>query len=81
MSTKKKATKKSAKATSKVIPGLGGPIATVALKALRANKGADGALAAVKKEFPKAKTGISSIYWYASKAGIQLQKPAAAKAA
>jgi len=73
----KGAPKKAAKATSKVIPGLGGPIAQVALKSLQSGKGAEVALQAVKKAFPKAKTGISSIYWYASKAGIKLQKPAA----
>lgn len=53
-------------------------IGEVAVASLRKNADAQEALAAVKKAFPKAKTTIGCIYWYASQNEIRLQRAAAA---
>jgi hypothetical protein len=60
----------------KTVSGLNGSIAQVALAELRVSQDAKKALAALIAKFPNAKTSIKCIYWYASKAGIRLQKSA-----
>ena len=55
-------------------------IGSVAIKALNDGLGAEGALAAVKKQFPDGNTKMASIYWYASQEGIKLQGTAKPKA-
>ena len=42
-------------------------IGSVAIAAIRANKTNEEALAAVRKEFPEAKTSLASINWYRNK--------------
>lgn len=42
-------------------------VGTVAVEAIRAGKTNDEALAAVKSEFPEAKTTLASVNWYRNK--------------
>jgi hypothetical protein len=70
--TKSKATKAEAK-TPKVTIG------STAIGFLKAGKTAQETLELTQKAFPDASTTIACIYWYASKNGIKLQRPAKEK--
>jgi hypothetical protein len=84
MATTKKATKKAAAKKVAAVKGNGTEkvakakctIGSVAIAALQKKPDAKAALAAVLKRFPEANTKIASIYWYANKEGIRLQKRA-----
>lgn len=77
----KKTVKATTKTAAKVEVKSKVTIGSVAIAALTKKADAQAALATVLKAFPKAKTTIACVYWYASQNGIRLQKPAATKAA